>query len=59
MTSDEQTLLMIKGLVSEQPPEARVQIEAFADDLRKAITEPNGLKMLAFILVGAEFQAKS
>lgn len=57
MTSEQQTLLMIKGLISELPADQAEACHELADHLRRVIKqagEPVGLMALA--LVGAEAQ---
>lgn len=57
MSEYEQTVLMLKGLISELPPVQREACEELADHLRLQIEtagEPVGL--LAISLVGAELQ---
>jgi hypothetical protein len=57
MTEDEQTLLLIKGSISEMPATQQQVVLACAQDLRDRIKlagEVEGL--MAFALVGAEAQ---
>ncbi len=60
MNQDEQTLLMIKGAITEATPEQQQTINACAQDLRDRIklaeTTEAGLGILAMALVGAEVQ---
>lgn len=59
MTQDEQTILMIKGAISEWPPELRAQFESLAENLRRLLKDAgNPVGPLALALVGSEIQAK-
>ena len=59
MTNEEQTLLMIKGLISQLPVAEQEATNELAEHMRRMIAsagEPVGT--LALALVGAEAQAK-
>lgn len=57
MTEDQQTLLLIKGAISEMPEEQRTKVAAHADQIRTITASPEGL--MAFALVGAEKQLEA
>lgn len=60
MTQEEQTILIIKGVISELPPAQKEACEELAEHIRqtcKVAGEPVGT--LALALVGAEAQARS
>lgn len=65
MTHDQQTLLMIKGAISELPPEQREACMRLVDQLRLMIESVNGqfgkapVGELAIALVGAEIRMRS
>ncbi len=60
VTEDEQTLLLIKGAISELPAVQQSAVHACAQDLRDRIrlaeAADEALGTLAFALVGAEVQ---
>ncbi len=58
--SEKETILLIKGMISELPADQREAVEEVAGHLRRVLTsagEPVGTMALA--LVGAEAQAKA
>lgn len=55
MTQDEQTLLMIKGVISDLPKLQRQEILDYAAKI-KADIQTNPLLGMAIALVGAELQ---
>ena len=60
MTEDEQTILIIKGMISDLPPAEAEACKELAEHIRgviKVAGEPVGT--LALALVGAEVQAKA
>lgn len=60
MTQEQQTVLLIKGTISELPTAQREACDELADHIRRAIKtagEPVGT--LALALVGAEAQANA
>lgn len=59
MTDEEQqTILMIKGAISELPPAHREQCEAMAEHLRRMVNDAGDVVgPLAIALIGAELQA--
>ncbi|MCU7371608.1 hypothetical protein PEC18_12295 [Paucibacter sp. O1-1] len=60
MNEDEQTLLLIKGAITEATPLQQQTINACAQDLRDRIklaeATEQGMGIMAFALVGAEVQ---
>lgn len=57
MNQDQQTLLMIKGAISEMSEEQRALVSTHADQIRAIASSPEGL--MAFVLVGAEKQLEA
>lgn len=58
MTQDEQTLLLIKGAISDLPSDAQEAIREIAENFRRVIKEaPEGYGSIALALVGAEMAA--
>ena len=57
MTEHEQTLLMIKGVISELPKNIQAEIQTVAADLRAKVKANPHLAM-AIALVGAELAAE-
>jgi hypothetical protein len=58
MTTEEQeTILMIKGAISELPPAQREQCEAMVEHLRRMVKDAEPVGGLAIALIGAEMQA--
>ena len=58
MTPERQALLLIRGEIAELPEADRKSIELVADKLRELIAQHNDHGLAAFVLVGAELQAK-
>lgn len=60
MTEDEQTLLMIKGTIAEQPQDVQALVAMAANSLRTTISTTGqrhpGAGLIAMALVGAEAQ---
>ncbi len=57
MTEDEQTVLMIKGAISELPVASREQCEELAGHIRRMVDEAGDVVgPLAVALIGAEMQ---
>lgn len=55
---DRALLLMIKGHLSELPPEGQAKVNAIADEFRERLAnDVDGHATLAFALVGAEMAA--
>ena len=60
MTTEQETVLLIKGLISELPTDQLETCEELAEHIRRAVKlagDPVG--QLALALVGAEFQCKT
>lgn len=58
MTEEQQTLLLIKGAISDLPEEQKVKVQRCAAELRKVIADGGQEGVMAFVLVGAEVQAQ-
>lgn len=58
MTKDQQTILLIRDLISKLPPKEAESCHEIAEHLRK-ICEANPVGLIALALVGAEEQARS
>ena len=59
MTEEEQTVLMIKGAISELPPELEDQCNAMVEHLRRLVADAGEtVGTLAITLVGAELQIR-
>jgi hypothetical protein len=59
MSQEEQTVWIIKGAISELPPELREACEELADHFRRQIEVAGSpVGPMAIALVGAELQAK-
>ena len=54
---DRNTILLIKGVISELTPEQQKACKQVADRLRQIVLEAGDVGGLAFALVGAELQA--
>ncbi len=54
MTPDQQTYLLIKGIVADLPEEDRKKVEAAVADIRQVIVKHGQVALLAVALVGAE-----
>jgi len=54
MSPEQQTVLLIKGAISELPADQKEACNKLAEQLRQMIGDTPG--MLAFALVGAELQ---
>jgi len=57
MTPERETLLMLKGCISELPEEDQAKVEVLAGHLRVFIQEHQPLSYTAFALVGAELSS--
>lgn len=58
MTDEEQqTILMVKGAISELPPALREQCESMVEHLRRMVKDAEPIGGLAIALVGAELSA--
>lgn len=56
--SDRQTILAIKGVISELPPEMREQCYALVEHMRRMVEDAGAVGPLAVALIGAELQAQ-
>ena len=57
MTTDQQTLLMFKGLFASLPEESQAKVKEAAAKLRVIIADyPGGEATVAFGMIGAELQ---
>lgn len=57
MTTDQQTLLMFKGLIASLPDESQAKVKDAERRLRDVLAEyPTGEALIAFGLIGAEAQ---
>ncbi len=59
MSQEEMTVLMIQGLIAQQPEEQRKKAEECVEKLRQFLVEHGDAGILAFTLVGAELQVKA
>lgn len=60
MTEQQATVLMIKGTISELPPERQAVVSECEKAIRSLLSQhPNGEAMIALALVGAMFDAES
>lgn len=58
MTKEEETLLLLKGAITEFTDEQRQAVDRCAVAFREILANhPGGEAMIAFALVGAELQA--
>jgi hypothetical protein len=58
MTSEEHTLLLIRGHIASLPKELQAKIETAAIKLREGLTAGGDAAAMALALVGAELAAK-
>lgn len=59
MTEEEQTVLMIKGMIASLPPASREQCEAMVEHLRRMVSDAGDVVgPLSIALVGAELDAQ-
>ncbi|ELW8974587.1 TPA: hypothetical protein ACVBYD_000781 [Yersinia enterocolitica] len=57
MTTDQQTLLMFKGLIASLPAETQAKVKQAEKLLRDVLADyPKGEATIAFGLIGAELQ---
>ncbi|WP_257013727.1 hypothetical protein [Serratia fonticola] len=57
MTTDQQTLLMFKGLIASLPEESQVKVKEAATKFRAIIADyPGGEATVALGMIGAELQ---
>ncbi|WP_223664389.1 hypothetical protein [Serratia sp. JSRIV002] len=57
MTTDQQTLLMFKGLIASLPEESQAKVKEAEAKLRGIIADyPGGEATVAFGMIGAELQ---
>ncbi|MFV9065679.1 hypothetical protein ABQ366_10910 [Serratia fonticola] len=57
MTTDQQTLLMFKGLIASLPEESQAKVKEAEAKLRGIIADyPGGEAVVAFGMIGAELQ---
>lgn len=60
MTREQETLLLIKGTISELEPEQREKVSQCAATIRQLLTSyPNGEAFMAIALIGAEIEART
>lgn len=58
MTTEEETVLMIKGTIADMPADRQQKIKAIADMLRWIVAADAEHALIAMGLVGAELAAK-
>lgn len=58
MTAEQQSVLIIKGYISELPAVDQETVREMADHFRRMIAQNPGCGKIAFALVGAELQCE-
>lgn len=59
MSSDDETILMIKGAIADLPPEKRAKCEEFKKLINDASVGHEECMMLVIALIGAMFQKEA
>lgn len=59
MTKDQETILIIKGAISELPDDQRETCEELCENLRRVVKQAGTVGLLAYSMVGAELQAEN
>lgn len=59
MTDEEQTLLLLRGVVAGMPEDDQIRVKAIAETFRNALKVGGEHAVVALSLVGAEQAAKS
>lgn len=59
MTREQETLLLIKGAISELEPEQREKVNHCTQTMRELLdSHPDGEALMAIALIGAEIDAR-
>jgi hypothetical protein len=58
VTSDQETLLIIRGTIASLPTKQQDKVHAAAEQLRALLKQDEGYTAMAFALVGAELAAQ-